>query len=104
MAELDIIRRKLRRGGRIFVTTPNLRGLRARVEGGNWREASKKFHVVLFDFSSLRALLHSAGFKRVRRIRFSPVQRKGFAFHIGARALQVTGLAGTVCLVAEVNK
>jgi len=104
LAELDMIRRKIRRGGTIFMTTPNRKGLRARLEGGNWREASKKFHVVLFDLSSLQALLHSAGFRRVRQIRFSPVQREGFAFHIAARALQVTGLAGTVCLNAEVDK
>lgn len=104
LAELETIRKKIRRGGRIFVTTPNRKGLRARLEGGNWREAQKKFHVVLFDPSSLRALLLSAGFRRVRRIRFSPVQRAGFVCQVAARALQVAGLAGTVCLTAEVGK
>ncbi|AOJ04734.1 MULTISPECIES: class I SAM-dependent methyltransferase [Burkholderia] len=103
-AMLDMIRRKIKPGGMIFLTTPNRNGLRARLEGGNWREAKKKFHVLLLDPGSLRRLLQTAGFARIRLIRFPLVQREGLASHVVARALQVAGVGGTVCATAEVDK
>ena len=93
--------RKLRPGGLLFLTTPNRLGLRARMEGGHWREASKKFHVVLFDAASLRALLSSAGFLDVQQIRFSPVQRAGLVRRMAVRLQQAAGLSGTLCFTAR---
>lgn len=100
-AALEQLRPKLRPGGRLFLTTPNRRSLRARVEGGYWREAVKKFHVVLFDASSLKRLLVDSGFVAVTRNYFSPVQRAGAMRYILSRAQQTLGLAGSLCFTAR---
>lgn len=92
--------RLLRPGGRLFVTTPNRRGLRARLDGGNWREARKKFHVVLFDERSLRATLRLAGFASLTRVRFPPVQRPDHVRRMVMRAQQLLNLGGTLCFQA----
>lgn len=87
-------------GATLFVTTPNRRSLRALLDGGQWREARKKFHVVLFDSASLRVQLEAAGFRHVRRVRFSPVQRPGFKFWLAVRGMQLLGVGGTLCVIA----
>ncbi len=99
-AVLEQVRTRLKPGGRLFVTTPNRRSLRARLDGGHWREATKKFHVVLFDDSSLARLLEATGFGPLRHLRYSPVQRPGAARWLFSRAQQALGLAGTLCFVA----
>lgn len=100
-ASLLELRRILVPGGRILVTTPNRRGLRARLEGGRWREASKKFHLFLFDAESLRFHLDLAGFMDIQHVRFSPLQRPGTKFWLSARTTQLIGLSGTLCMVAR---
>jgi len=91
----------LQPGGRIFLTTPNRHGWRARLEGGEWCEARKPFHLYLFDQSSLTRLLANAGFTVERRVRFSPVTRPGFLRGVWVRCMQLVGLGGTLCLVAR---
>ncbi len=101
MRDLAAIRRSLRPGGTLFVTTPNRRGLRARLEKGNWQEARKKFHLLLFDRAGLRQTLLQAGFSSVRSIRFSPILKPGFLFWLYGRTSQGLGLAGTLCVTAH---
>lgn len=98
---LNAIRVKLRPGGILFITTPNVMGLRARVEKARWREAQKQFHVVFFDVSSLSNLIEAVGMHVERHIKFSPVQRSGFLRSAAVRMQQALGLSGTVCLVAR---
>ena len=87
--------------GHLLVTTPNRKGLKARLQKGYWREAQKKFHLFLFDNKSLYFHLRAAGFTDVRRIRFSPVQRTGIIFFLKARLMQLFGVHGTLCVVAK---
>lgn len=87
-------------GGTLLVTTPNRLGLRARREKGHWREATKKFHLFLFDRRSLCLHLEKAGFRNVRQVRFSPLQRPGLKFWLAARLPQLLGLGGTLCILA----
>lgn len=91
----------LQPGGRIFLTTPNRHGWRARLEGGEWCEARKPFHLYLFDQSSLTRLLSNAGFTVERRVRFSPLTRPGFLRSVWVRCMQLVGLGGTLCIVAR---
>jgi 2-polyprenyl-3-methyl-5-hydroxy-6-metoxy-1,4-benzoquinol methylase len=95
------LRRKMRTGARIFITTPNLEGLRSRLEKGHWREATKKYHVVLFQERSLRNLLQAAGFTAIKRIRFSPVVNAGWKHAASARLQQVMGVGGSLCVLAR---
>lgn len=88
-------------GGKLLVTTPDRNGLRARLEKGQWREARKKYHLFLFDQSSLEFHLRRAGFDEVERVRFSPLQKKGLKFAVHARIMQTIGLPGTLCVVAS---
>jgi SAM-dependent methyltransferase len=59
--------RVLRRGGRLYVTTPNIAGLQARLFGPRWRSAIFD-HLYLFSRVTLSRLLSRAGF-RVERCR-----------------------------------
>ncbi len=53
---------RLAPGGLLLLTTPNRKGLHARLRKGQWREARDPCHVVLFDRRSLGGLLREAGF------------------------------------------
>lgn len=96
---LDIYN-KIRPRGVIFITTPNLKGARALLERGDWREAQKRFHVVFFTKKSLTKLLINAGFSKIEFVRYSPLQRSGFLRAIFFRFLQTFGLSGTLCIRA----
>jgi ubiquinone/menaquinone biosynthesis C-methylase UbiE len=98
---LEELHRVLAPGGRLFVTTPNRNGIRARLEGGRWREARKKFHLFLFDRDSLRFHLERAGFVGVRQIFYSPLQKKGWKFALYARTMQTFRMPGTLCFLAS---
>ena len=98
---LSGIRQCLRPGGELFVTTPNRKGLRARLENGNWVEASKGFHLFLFDHHSICHHLRRNGFDDIRHVRFSPIVKRGFSRLIFGRTMQVLGLAGTLCFLAR---
>jgi SAM-dependent methyltransferase len=91
-------------GGQLFITTPSRNGWRARIEGGSWREARKKFHLYLFDGTSIRYLLLDNGFNNIRRIRFSPITRPGLAHWLWGRIMQMVGLGGTLCITAVRGK
>jgi hypothetical protein len=60
----------LKPGGWLFVSTPNARGLNARISRDQWREAHKPGHIVLFTPESLRRILHGCGFGRVERLQW----------------------------------
>jgi SAM-dependent methyltransferase len=97
---LTRIHAALKPGGLLFVTTPNRRGWRARLEGGHWREALKKFHLFLFERSSLEHHLRRTGFDRVGQVRFTPVLQPGVVPWLVARGMQTVGLAGSLCCFA----
>ncbi|MFA5371203.1 MAG: class I SAM-dependent methyltransferase [Sideroxydans sp.] len=100
-ASLNELRRVMAPGASILVTTPNRKGLRARLQKGFWREAQKKFHLFLFDQDSLEFHLKASGFDEVKKIRFSPRQRATLKYLISARLMQALGLFGSLCVVAK---
>jgi len=101
---LSEIRDCLKPGGQIFITTPNRHGFRARLEGGQWREAQKKFHVILFERESLSNLLRQCGYTQIEQIRYSPAQRPGLKGWAISRLLQLFGVSGTLCMTARATK
>jgi len=56
------INRVLKKGGRVFITTPNISGFQARLFGGRWRSAIFD-HLYLFSVRTLKKLLKNTGFK-----------------------------------------
>jgi SAM-dependent methyltransferase len=100
-ATLHCLHAALRPGGKLFLTTPNRKGWRARLEGGNWREARKKFHLFLFDEGSLRHHLRAAGFDLIEQIRFSPIPKSGRLTWLVGRGAQLLGVGGTLCFMAS---
>jgi SAM-dependent methyltransferase len=62
---LEAIHRLLRPGGRLFLTTPNARGVSGRVLGTDWRAFADE-HLSYFDIRSIRRLLERAGFDDVQ--------------------------------------
>jgi len=59
---LTEVHRILKEDGRVFITTPNISGLQARLYGGKWRSAIFD-HLYLFSIRTLKNLLKSTGFK-----------------------------------------
>jgi 2-polyprenyl-3-methyl-5-hydroxy-6-metoxy-1,4-benzoquinol methylase len=59
--------RLLKRGGHLYITTPNIDGFQARLFGSRWRSAIFD-HLYLFSRRTLAALLEHSGF-RVERCR-----------------------------------
>ena len=98
---LRSIRAALRPGAALFLTTPNVRGLRARLDGPAWREATRPFHVILYSWRAARALLERAGFQSVERIVFSPPSGAGARNWLWTRCSQSTGLYGGLRIVAR---
>jgi 2-polyprenyl-3-methyl-5-hydroxy-6-metoxy-1,4-benzoquinol methylase len=102
LSTLSDVIRKIKPGGSMLVTTPNRGSFRALVEGGNWREAKKKFHLALFNSQSLEYHLKKAGFSDINRTKFSPIQRYGLRFWIYTRITQLLGIGGTLCFICKV--
>jgi SAM-dependent methyltransferase len=100
-ADLSQVYGALGENGLVFITTPNCRGLRARLEGGNWREATKDFHLYLFSDHSLVNALEVAGFVDVRVLRFPPVVVSGAVPLLVQRTLQALGLSGGLVATAR---
>ena len=65
-AELQEIARLLRPGGLFWTTTPNARGLAARVLGLRWRCISPPEHLQLFSVHGLKSLMLDVGFREIR--------------------------------------
>ena len=60
---LDEIRRVLRKGGMLWITTPHGRGLSARLLGTSWSVIAPPEHVQLFSVRGIRQLLARHGFQ-----------------------------------------
>ena len=95
------LKRAMKPGAKLFLTTPNRLGLRSLIEGGHWREAKKKFHLFLFDEKSIRFHLKMAGFSNVKRVVFGPVQNKGIVKYLYTRLTQFLYLSGSIYIEAE---
>lgn len=95
------LRRVLKPGGHFFLTTPNARGLRARVYGTRWREAANPFHLMLFTEGALRIALERAGFGEIECIRFSPVGEGSFPRKALNRVLQLFRVYGGIRIIAR---
>jgi 2-polyprenyl-3-methyl-5-hydroxy-6-metoxy-1,4-benzoquinol methylase len=98
---LSNVREMLKPNGVLFITTPNRRGFRARVEKGFWREATKKYHLFLFDFSSMAHHLRANGYGPVNSIPFSPIPRRGLKFLLFGRVMQILSMPGTLCVITR---
>jgi SAM-dependent methyltransferase len=100
-ATLSGARSLLKPGGRLFVTTPNRRNIRALIEKGHWREARKKFHLFLFDRASLERHLSLGGYARVENVAFAPVTKPGAMYWLAGRAMQAASMPGSLCVIAH---
>ncbi len=85
---------RLNPNGILYLATPNTNGLRARLQGGRWREAIRPYHVALYNYRALRTLAMNSGFREVRYVRFSPLTSKAIRHRWLHRALQSFGLYG----------
>jgi SAM-dependent methyltransferase len=100
-ATLSRARSLLKPGGRLFVTTPNRRSVRALIEKGHWREAQKKYHLFLFDRSSLKRHLGFSGYARIKSVAFAPITKPDALFWLAGRAMQAVSAPGSLCVIAH---
>jgi SAM-dependent methyltransferase len=66
--DFGTIARHLKPDGWVFLTTPNARGLKARLQHARWNEAARDGHLFLFDEGSLKFLLARSGLRDGRRL------------------------------------
>lgn len=64
-AVLETLRTMVEADGQLFVTTPNLASLRARLEGPAWPNVATPHHLFYFTKRSLDHTLRAAGFDRI---------------------------------------
>lgn len=102
-ATLQDIKRVLKPNGVLFITTPNIDGLRARIEGGGWKEARKKFHLFLFRRNNLKNLLVRAGYSKIKFVKYGPLQKRGYSNLIYARICQFFKVEGTLQVFASAD-
>jgi SAM-dependent methyltransferase len=68
--EIKGFSRLLKEDGFIYISTPNVGSLRAKIEGEKWREAVRPGHFVLFNQDSLENMLERLGYKSMKRLRW----------------------------------
>ena len=98
---LEVFNSLLKPGGTLYLSTPNRNGLTARVRKQQWREAVKPFHLVLFNFHSIKRLLAHSGYETVHCLRFSPLTTSSPVKKIVHRLLQLFNLYGGLRVVAR---
>jgi 2-polyprenyl-3-methyl-5-hydroxy-6-metoxy-1,4-benzoquinol methylase len=80
--------------GWIFIATPNIDGLAARLSGSSYREALKPGHVILFGLDGLKKLLEDSGFVWCRRLTWLVPYSRNPLRRFVHYALQSTGMDG----------
>ena len=61
-ADLHHIYQSMNKGGVIIITTPNIKGMNAKITGSKWREQLEPTHLVLFEKKTISMLLTNIGF------------------------------------------
>ncbi len=68
--DLKKLSTRLKTGGWCYFSTPNIRGLNARLLRSGWREAKKEAHIVFFSPVSLKRLLAALDLSPSKRLRW----------------------------------
>lgn len=84
----------LEANGWIFILTPNAASLNARLTRGQWREATKAGHLVLFSPQTLQTLLYKVGFVEVQRMPMYIDYQQGTIKNVFHNFLESVGLEG----------
>lgn len=98
---LNRLRGLLKRGGQLYLTTPNRDSIHARLRGSSWSEARKPYHVVLFNAACLRRMVVDSGFCAVSRVRYTPTPAPTLTRSLMHRVLQTFNCYGGLHLVCE---
>jgi 2-polyprenyl-3-methyl-5-hydroxy-6-metoxy-1,4-benzoquinol methylase len=101
VADLALIRERIRPGGALFVVTMNMKALTPRLRGAKWGVVTNPTHLWFYDETSLSATLRRAGFDRIEVQRWPVVfDHHGPARRLAQRTLQATGLDGSLRMLA----
>ena len=99
-ADLHHIYQSMNKGGVIIITTPNIKGMNAKITGSKWREQLEPTHLVLFEKKTISMLLTNIGFKQIEFIRFYPVSYNNKLKQLKNIFFQLLGWHGGICVIA----
>lgn len=99
--ELAELRRWLKPGASICISTPNPHGLNAKVHGYRWREAANPGHLLFMTPQVMANMLRHAGFTHIRPIRWAISYRKNPLANAFQKALTALRLNGTTRVIAS---
>jgi len=85
----------LRPGGAVFIETPNIDSLGARLRGKRWSHIIPPEHITYFNSTSLQRALHQAGFQTIQTLTIRPQVIESLA-HIPIFLKGIASLAYTV--------
>lgn len=102
VAELALLRERLRPGGSIFVVTMNMRSVSARLRRARWHIVTNPTHLWFYDETSLSRTLITAGFVQPTVQRWAVVfDHHGRLQRRAQQTLQQLGLDGSLRFLAQ---
>jgi 2-polyprenyl-3-methyl-5-hydroxy-6-metoxy-1,4-benzoquinol methylase len=87
-------------GGWLCLSTPNPRGLNARLMQSRWRETHNQGHLMFMEEYCLMMMLKQANLSRGKGVRWSIRHQNSLVRHGVQRLLERVGLGGTVRVIA----
>jgi len=97
------LRKRMRPGSLIIITTPRATSLQARLRGRNWREAKNPTHLTLFSPSALAVLLKAAGYSQLEVGAHFSYAEHGFMRANAQRILRRFHIQGNLTMFASIE-
>jgi cyclopropane fatty-acyl-phospholipid synthase-like methyltransferase len=91
----------LKPGGILFVTTPNISGLKSIMMRSAWKEIKKDFHLYFFNLRSINFHLTRNGFVDVNVCKYRPQTKPKLSHYVYAKIVNFLKVDGTLAVTCK---